>query len=207
MPDYTKGKIYTIRSRTDPSLIYVGSTIETLSLRLARHRASSKTERCKNVILYQNVNGDWDDYYIELYENYPCNSKEELNKREGEIIRQIGTLNKKIEGRKNKEYYEDNKDKILEHNKEYKDNNKDKIKEQRKKYNEENKEKIKEKDKEYYKDNIEKFQKQHKEYYEKNKDKLLEKIACECGGCFKLTHKSTHLKTKKHLSLLAINSQ
>jgi hypothetical protein len=26
---------------------------------------------------------DWDNWYIELFENFPCNSKEELNKREG----------------------------------------------------------------------------------------------------------------------------
>ena len=30
---------------------------------------------------YQYVD-DWDNWYIELYENFPCNNKEELNKRE-----------------------------------------------------------------------------------------------------------------------------
>ena len=36
---------------------------------------------------------------IELFENFPCNSKEELNKKEGQIIREIGTINKQIAGR------------------------------------------------------------------------------------------------------------
>jgi hypothetical protein len=51
--------------------------------------------------------------------NFPCENKEQLNKREGEIIREIGTLNKKIAGRTQKEYIEDNKDKIKEYKKEY----------------------------------------------------------------------------------------
>ena len=39
-------------------------------------------------------------------------SKEQLNKRGGEIIGQIGTLNKCIAGRTSKEYYKDDKDKL-----------------------------------------------------------------------------------------------
>ena len=36
------------------------------------------------------------------YENYPCENEEQLNKREGEIIREIGTVNKQIAGRTHK---------------------------------------------------------------------------------------------------------
>jgi hypothetical protein len=28
-----------------------------------------------NRLLYIEVNDDWDNWYIELYENYPCNNK------------------------------------------------------------------------------------------------------------------------------------
>ena len=45
-----------------------------------------------------------DKFYIELYEMCKCDTKEELNKREGEIIRQIATMNMKIAGRTKKEY-------------------------------------------------------------------------------------------------------
>ncbi len=41
---------------------------------------------------------------------YSCNNVEELWKREGEIIRLIGTLNSRIEGRGTKQYYIDNAD-------------------------------------------------------------------------------------------------
>ena len=36
---------------------------------------------------------DWTEWYIELYENYPCANIEEILKRENEVIREIGTLN------------------------------------------------------------------------------------------------------------------
>ena len=136
MPDYRKGKIYTLRCRTDDALIYVGSTIQPLCDRLASHKSKSKKYNNK---LYQSVNGNWDDWYIELYEECPCESKEQLNKREGKIIREIGTLNYQIACRTNKEWYNDNKEK----KKKYYEDNKEKISEQKKEYYEKNKEKNK----------------------------------------------------------------
>ena len=110
---YLCAKIYTIRCTSDNSLIYVGSTIESLSQRLARHKSCcyNENERGYNMLLYNTIRSkEWNDFYIELYENYPCKSKEELNKREGEIIRQIGTMNVKISGNNkkdcNKSYYQ-----------------------------------------------------------------------------------------------------
>ena len=52
MPDYSKGKIYTIRNKNDPSLIYVGSTIQSLAKRLGEHRRHSrhrKREKLKDL--------------------------------------------------------------------------------------------------------------------------------------------------------------
>jgi hypothetical protein len=129
MPDYKQGKIYTIRCKTDDTLIYVGSTVQSLSERMAKHRydAIKKPTMC----FYQYVD-DWDNWYIELYENFPCNNKEELNKREGVMIREIGILNKLIAGRTKKEYYEDNKTKLLDIMKQYQQDNKDKTSEKQK---------------------------------------------------------------------------
>ncbi len=95
MPDYTKGKIYTIRCYEDKSLIYVGSTTKALCDRKSNHKFES-TRQLEN-IFYKTVkhNGGWDNWYIELVENHPCNSKAELEKREGEIMREIGNLNQK----------------------------------------------------------------------------------------------------------------
>ena len=127
MPDYNKGKIYTIRCRTDDTLIYVGSTIQPLSVRIGEHKRRGNNVKYQNILIYKTINNNWDDWYIELYEEYPCENKEQLCKREGEVIRSIGTLNSQIAGRTNKEYYENNKLKLLEQMKDYYNNNKGKI--------------------------------------------------------------------------------
>ncbi len=70
-----------------------------------------------------------DYWYIELYEDCPCERQEQLTQREGQVIREIGTLNKRIKGWTDKEYREDNKDKFQEYRKEYNKVHKDKIQE------------------------------------------------------------------------------
>jgi hypothetical protein len=129
MPDYSNGKIYTIRCRTDDTLIYVGSTIQSLAVRWGGHKITCCKEECKNWLIYKTINNNWDDWYIELHSLYPCNSREELGRKEGEIIREIGTLNMKINGRTYDEWYETYKNTKKEKAKEYYQNNKDKIKE------------------------------------------------------------------------------
>ena len=125
MPDYSKGKIYTIKHKTDPTLVYVGSTTQLLNERFNGHKTDKK-RRYKS-LLYEQVQ-DWNDWYIELYENYPCNSIQELRIKEGEIIKEIGTLNKCIAGRTQKERnyrdYHNNIEKEKHRRKEY---NKEKI--------------------------------------------------------------------------------
>ena len=180
MPDYQNGKIYTIRCRTDETLIYVGSTTQPLAKRWGGHKKDSRTEICQNRLIYNTINGNWDDWHIELYEVYPCENREQLCRREGEIIRGIGTLNFAIAGRTRKEwgqeYRENNIDKIKLTKKEYYENNADKIKEQTTLYRENNSEKLK----------------------EKRKDK----ITCECGCILRKKSLPRHLKTKKHIETL-----
>ncbi len=115
MPDYSQGKIYTIRCRNDALLIYVGSTIQSLAKRLGGHKKDSINKtKYPNHQLYSKIE-DWNDWYIELYLNYPCNSVEELRQKEGEIIREIGTLNRGIAGRTLKEWRKENPEKMKIH--------------------------------------------------------------------------------------------
>jgi len=77
-----------------------------------------------------------------------------------------------------KEYYEKNKERILERQKKY--NNCDEIKEKNKNYNKEwrtkNSEILKEKKKQYYIDNYDNRKIYSKEYYKKNKKKINEQF-------------------------------
>jgi len=160
MVNYQLGKIYTVRSLTSPE-IYVGSTVAPLCKRMTKHRSDWKNGLVlgKNKLIVENI----EDWYIELYELFPCNLKCELEKREGKIIREIGTLNKNIAGRTKKEYYIDNADKLKEEIKQYRSENKEKAKQ----YRADHKEEIKQYDKQYRAENKEKA----KQYRAENKEK------------------------------------
>ena len=161
---YKRGKIYTIRCRYDDTLIYVGSTIDKLAKRFAGHRTN---EKCS---LYKCVEGDWINWYIELYEDYPCDNKEQLERREGEVIREIATINKIIARRTPKEYRQDNIVSFNEYNKQYKKDNRDKILEQQR---------------QHYNDYRDEMIERQRQYYKDNRDKILEKIKekCKCDVC------------------------
>jgi hypothetical protein len=179
MPDYSKGQIYKLYSH-DTNLIYVGSTIQELSSRKAdhvRHYRTWKRTGEKYVSSYELFKRS---KFVEILslEEYPCNSVEQLKKKEGEWIKKLKNdpeykvLNLRIAGRTDKEYYEDNKGEISERSKIYRENNKEEIKERSKIYREKNKEEIKE--------------------------QKSVKITCECGSTFRKCDKTRHMKTLKH---------
>ena len=172
MPDYSKGKIYTIRCRTDDTMIYVGSTIQSLAKRWGGHKKDSKGDKDKNMLLYLKINGDWDNWFIELYELYPCSCKEELHKKEGEIIRLIGTLNSRIAGRTGKEWYAENKERHAESQKKWNEANKEYNKNIHREWYENNKEIVLERVKKNYENNKDKIAEYKKEYAKNNKEKI-----------------------------------
>ena len=93
MPDYSKAKIYKILNDVDDD-VYVGSTCQPLSVRMAGHRCYSGTSPLK---LYHKMRDiGVHHFYIELIEETPCENKEQLRAREGEYIRKYGTLNIQI---------------------------------------------------------------------------------------------------------------
>ena len=100
MPDYLNGKIYTILDTIDCE-IYVGSTVETLSQIMTKHRSKMKTRPHDLMYTHMHELGV-DNFYIELIEQFPCNDVHELRAKEGHCIREIGTLNKEIAGRTDK---------------------------------------------------------------------------------------------------------
>ena len=77
---YQNGKIYCIRNTIDDD-IYVGSTTQLLSERMCLHRSKVKANLHHKLYLKMYKFG-LDKFYIELIENCPCSSKEELRKSE-----------------------------------------------------------------------------------------------------------------------------
>ena len=115
MPNYANGKIYQIISPNHP-LPYIGSTTQPLCKRMSCHRAL--LHKCSSRVLIEAG-----DAYIELIEDYPCDNKEQLNRREGEIMRERKCVNHQMAGRTDKEskknYRETNREVIIVYNKAY----------------------------------------------------------------------------------------
>ena len=86
--DYNNGKIYKIINFTNDK-IYIGSTTSSLSKRLSEHKKVGRKNDLHKPFykdLFENIGKEY--FEILLIEEYPCNSKLELERREYEIIQQ-----------------------------------------------------------------------------------------------------------------------
>ena len=177
MPDYAKGKIYTLRTTNNPDLVYVGSTCQPLSKRFAGHKSATQSKGDLHRFLKlpaQIINCG--GAYIELHEECPCDSKEQLLQREGQVMRELNSGNTRIAGRTNKEYCQDKKEMIEERRRAYREANKEKVQEKTRAYEEANKERIREKKRAYYEANCEK----KRAYEEANKERIRERKRAYC---------------------------
>ena len=177
---YNNGKIYKLVC-TD-GYYYIGSTSQMLYLRLNHHKSASKIGKS---CVYNHINMiGWDKVKIELIEDYPCNNKKELNKREEFYIDKFKSklcLNmisayrsKQNRKEKQKKYFESHKEDIMKYYREYNEENKEKIQTYKALYRLENKEKIQEYTKKYITEHQEERKESKKIHYEKNKEKILE---------------------------------
>ena len=215
MSRYEHGKIYKITD-IGYNKFYVGSTCESLSQRMAHHHSQYKHYKNGNInkkptnsfLLF--VEFGFENCKIELIENYPCESKEELRRREGYYIQSMDCVNRLVAGRTAKEYKEYynplNKEKIQEGQREWYENNKEHQKAKSKEYRENNKEHCKEVSKQYREDHKEELKHKKHFYYENNKNKWLEwqnkVIVCECGSSITRGCLNKHLNTTKHKTLI-----
>ena len=102
--DYSKEKIYKIWNDVDDEL-YMGSTCQTLSMRMVGHRRCKNGTAKKHYRLYQKMlNIGQEHFFKKLMKETPCENAEQLRAIEGEYIRKYGTLNTRIEGRTKQQY-------------------------------------------------------------------------------------------------------
>ena len=180
MVNYQLGKIYKLHCNVTTK-DYYGSTCLSLQERLSSHVSKHRrfvngkvgTENyCRAFLILDNNN-----YTITLVENFPCDSKDELETRERYFIENHDCVNKQHPTRgKDKEF--------------------------KKKYMEEyriiNKEKLNDQSLDYYYAHKDKINEQSNDYKLKNKDKLETKILCECGSMVQYRFKNAHKKSLKH---------
>ena len=133
MVDYSKAKIYQVLNDVDDD-VYIGSTCQSLSMRMVGHRKARTSTKHNNYKLYRKMNEiGVEHFYIELIKETPCDNKEQLRAIEGEYIRQYGTLNSQIAGRTRKEWQDEHIERKSQQNKINYQNNKPKVLERQKK--------------------------------------------------------------------------
>lgn len=141
MVNYKNGKIYKVIDFTT-NTIYIGSTCDTLSRRLTKHRSNYKQSlkgnygNCRIHDILKN-----DNYKILLIKECPCDNKEQLEAIEGEYIQKLDCVNKNLPTRRSPNeraieyrrnnietvkiakhiYYESHKDQILKKEKAQRD--------------------------------------------------------------------------------------
>ena len=168
MSDYQKGKIYKLWSPSK-NLVYYGSTVQTLSQRLAGHIVYYKNYEKTNHYYSSFKILECEDYKIELIEEYPCNNKQQLLKKEGEYIKANECVNKQIAGRTKKEYKIDTKEQKSKYDKIYQKINEERRKEQSSQYRKNNKDKLTQAKKKDYQEHREHYLELSKKYRETTK--------------------------------------
>jgi hypothetical protein len=138
--DYSKTCIYKLVHFDDlnDENIYIGHTTN-YNERFYNHRRNTINKEdymhTSNYKVYRFIreNGGWDNWRMKIIEEYPCKDELEASARERYWIKELkATLNMREPCRTTREYYQDNREIILEKNKEYRKNNKEKIAEQQK---------------------------------------------------------------------------
>ena len=184
--DYKNGKIYCIRNTIDDN-IYVGSTCQPISKRMAKHRVDMKGYK-KDRKLYSKMNElGVDNFYIELIEECPCDNLEQLRRREGHFIRELGTLNHAISGRTKAEWTNENTERVTEN---------------KAKYYIKNKEHLDDTNKTYRESHPDEFKEYRRKWYEHNRDRLLTSSKCGCGSSYIASYEERHKQTKQHQDYL-----
>lgn len=186
MNKYQNGKIYKIVCNITNE-IYIGSTIRTLDKRLIRHVADYKNNvqrKCESYKIIERGN-----YNIYLIENYSCNGRKELYKREAHWQKEIKCINKYIayQSKEEKKIYcdkwrEDNKDVLKIKKKEYAEKNKIRLKEYHKQHHLEHKEEYRQKAREWREKhkNDEDYKQRRKQYRDTHKEEQKILVAKWC---------------------------
>jgi hypothetical protein len=95
MKDYSKGKIYRLICDTTDKQ-YIGSTVQSLSQRLGIHKSAFKRfmegKTTKSLTAFNILHEN--NFKIVLIEEYPCNTINELERRERHFIETMKCVNK-----------------------------------------------------------------------------------------------------------------
>lgn len=178
---YSKGKIYQIYCHVTNNR-YIGSTLQKLNYRLHTHKSHYKLylqDKHHYVSVYEVLKNN--KYDISLLENYPCNSKEELELREAVWVKENECVNINVPAATE----EDRELNRAISNDKYIKSEKGKITREKYRKSEKGKE----------------AEKRHKqtELYKNKMIELSKKVKCKCDSVISRGNYLRHLQSKKHL--------
>jgi hypothetical protein len=172
MVNYQEGRVYRLVCNVT-GLVYIGSTTQPLYKRKHGHAKDYRLwkDGLMNYVTSFKIieNGD---YEIFLIEDCPCDSKEQLMRRERHWIENTTCVNKHVPTRTDKEWRETNADQIKEKQRQYYEANADQLKEQARQYRKDNVEQIKEIRKRYYEANADQIKEDKRQYYKENVNRI-----------------------------------
>jgi hypothetical protein len=199
-----KGIIYKLVEITKPDIVvYVGSTVLTLSQRFCLHKSDTKT--CPSpVYVYINERGGITKFTIVLLEEGDFESRRMVRKREDDYQQELKPLTNVTRA-----YFDGKYDynKYKEQRAGYRLKHKPEKAAYDKLYNEQNAEKIAARSKGYYKNNKERDRPRNLQYKLRNKEKLkaqnAERITCRvCGREVRRGGVAEHRRSTKHKDAL-----
>ena len=178
---YQRGKIYSMTG--DDGHYYIGSTTMSLTDRFHHHKEFSKAhdtrvyEYCKRV--------GWKNITIELLEDYPCNSSEELREREEYHLAPVredplclntirAFLTPEVRKMAVKQYYEENREQLVYYQEVYREEHPDRVAAYQASYKASHRKELAEKQRAYAKEHQEELSIKQKEYRDSHKEKLQE---------------------------------
>jgi hypothetical protein len=229
-PDYSNTIIYKLYCN-DPTIteIYIGHTTNFIKRKHGhKHSCCNENDKKYNQYVYEFIrnNGGWDNWNMVQIEMVNCKNKRDAESVEHYWIEKLHAFlntnkpyamckeepklykqdwyeeNKDHILQKAKDHYEENKETKIEYQKQYAEEHKEKIAQKQKEYRETNKEKLAEQKKIYRETHKEEASKAQKEWKEANKEKIKAKraeiVECECGTPYTFNNKARHLQSKVH---------
>lgn len=212
--NYKEGLIYKIICKTDDKICYIGSTYNILSQRWRDHKKNydlwikNKNKTKCSIFPYFEKYGIENFKMIEIKKYKVC-AENIRDKKHLSVYELLHILKHKNCVNILKPFNPLQKLEIKEYQSNYYEENKDKILQQTKDYNNKNKNKIKISLKNYYNKNKNDILEYHKNYHQQNKDKISENrkinVECECGSIIRKYELNRHLKSKKHQNYINNN--
>jgi hypothetical protein len=170
--------IYKIEHKSNPELVYVGSTSN------FENRKRSHKHDCilSEIKVYQMIreNGGWDKFDMIELKQIECTQLEAREEEDRVRIELNATLNT-LRAVKDPNYKQDHKKYYQEHREE--------LNQRTRQYKQAHREQIKQK--------IQEYRQEHREDILRHQN---EKFTCECSGRYTRCHKLRHLTSQKHIA-------